>query len=179
MIEPQPKQRPAIARAARKRNWGLAALYAVSLVGLGLLVAYGWDYYATPLVERPHHELYWELKPGGVLGRTYGIAGASLMSLMMVYSLRKRLRIFRKLGQLRGWLDFHIYCGVMGPLLIVLHSSLKVTGIVALSFWSMVLVAASGVVGRYLYLQIPRRRSGDAMSLAEAEQAADGAQRRG
>lgn len=172
MIEPRTTTRTESPPKIYKTRWSLAALYAVSLVGFGLLVAYGWDYYTTPLLERPHHEQYWSLKPGGSLGRAYGVAGASMMTAMLVYSLRKRVRAFRRIGQLRGWLDFHIYCGVMGPLLIVLHSSLKVTGIVALSFWSMVLVAASGVIGRYLYLQIPRRRSGDEMSLTEIEQVA-------
>lgn len=153
-----------------RRNWPLLALYAISLVALGWFAVVGWDYYRTPLLERPHHEQYWTLKPGGSWGRRYGIVGMALMTLMMSYSLRKRLSFVRRLGSLRTWLDFHIYCGVMGPLLIVLHSSFKVTGVVALSFWSMVLVATSGVVGRYLYLQIPRRRSGDELTMAEVRQ---------
>jgi hypothetical protein len=52
---------------------------------------------------------------------------------------------------------------------VILHSSFKVQGLVALSFWSMVMVALSGVLGRYLYLQIPRTRAGDQLSLAEVE----------
>jgi len=151
-----------------QRSWVLTALYLLSFGGLGYLFYYGWDYYSTPLIERPHHEMYWSLKPGGTFGRLYGILGAGLMTLMMSYSVRKRVRALRRTFPLRAWLDFHIYCGIIGPLFIVLHSSLKVTGIVALSFWSMVVVASSGVVGRYLYLQIPRRRSGAEMTLAEA-----------
>ncbi len=160
----------AASAAPRRRTapW-LLLLYLASLAVLGYLTLYGWDYYTTSIIERPHHELYWTLKPGGTLGRAYGITGAGLMTLMLSYSLRKRVGVLARLGKLRGWLDFHIWCGVSGPLLIVLHSSLKVTGIVALSFWSMVLVASSGVLGRYLYLQIPRRRSGDEMSLAEVD----------
>jgi hypothetical protein len=57
----------------------------------------------------------------------------------------------------------------MGPLLVVLHSGFRVQGLVALSFWSMVAVALSGVFGRYLYLQIPRARTGEELSLAEIE----------
>jgi len=157
-----------------ERNWTLTVLYLLSFGVLGYLFYYGWDYYSTPLIERPRHEMYWSLKPGGSLGRLYGILGASLMTLMMSYSIRKRVRALRKALRLRAWLDFHIYCGVMGPLLIVLHSSLKVTGVVALSFWSMVVVATSGVVGRYLYLQIPRRRSGAEMTLAEVNAMSEG-----
>jgi hypothetical protein len=152
-----------------QRNWPLTALYAASLGLLAYLLYYGWDYYSLPLIERPRHELYWTLKPGGSIGRLYGIIGSTLMTLMMTYSLRKRVKVLRKTFRLSTWLDFHIYCGVIGPLFIVLHSSLKVTGVVALSFWSMVIVATSGVLGRYLYLQIPRRRSGSELSLAEVD----------
>jgi hypothetical protein len=75
----------------------------------------------------------------------------------------------RRLGPLGRWLDVHIFLGVFGPLLVVLHSSFKVQGLVALSFWSMVVVASSGVLGRYLYLQIPRTRAGEERALAELE----------
>jgi hypothetical protein len=92
------------------------------------------------------------------------------MLVMHVYSLRRRSRVLRNAGRLSVWLDFHIYCGIVGPALIVLHSSFKVHGLVAISFWSMMAVAASGVLGRYLYLQIPRRRSGDQLSMAEMEE---------
>ena len=147
----------------------LLILWAVSVGLLAFLWFRGADYYLTPLVERPRHEAYWVLKPGGPVGRTYGIVGASLMLVMQIYSVRKRAKPLRDLGSLRVWLDLHIFCGVLGPLFIVLHSSLKVHGLVALSFWSMVVVASSGVLGRFLYLQIPRRRSGDQLSLQEIE----------
>jgi hypothetical protein len=54
---------------------------------------------------------------------------------------------------------------------VVLHSSFKVGGLVSISFWSMVAVALSGVFGRYLYLQIPRTRAGEELTLAEVEKA--------
>jgi hypothetical protein len=147
----------------------LPVLYVVAFAVLVGLAELGREYYLTPLPLRPRHPLYWTLKPGGRLGLLYGITGATLMVLMLVYSVRKRIRFLRRLGTLGSWLDFHIFCGVVGPLFIVLHSSFKVQGLVALSFWSMVVVALSGVLGRFLYLQIPRTRSGDELSLAEAE----------
>lgn len=147
----------------------LATLYLASLAGLGYLAWKGSSYYLTPLVERPREEAYWALKPGGTLGNLYGIVGSGLMVVMQLYTLRKRIPFLARLGSLRVWLDFHIYCGVIGPLFIVLHSSFKVQGLVALSFWSMVVVATSGIVGRYLYLQLPRRRSGDELTLADLE----------
>jgi hypothetical protein len=92
-----------------------------------------------------------------------------MMVLMLLYSVRKRVGALRKAGTLSRWLDAHIYLGVVGPSLVVLHSTLKVQGLVALSFWSMVVVVASGVLGRYLYLQIPRTRAGEELALAELE----------
>ncbi len=154
--------------------WNLHRLVLVGLylVGLGALAAFayqGFDYYRTPLIERPRHDLYWDFKPGGTLGMRFGIAGAAMMTLMLGYTLRKRWRPLRRLGPVRMWLDYHIFLGICGPLFILLHSSFKVKGLVSLSFWSMVAVALSGILGRYLYRQIPRSREGDELSLAEAE----------
>ena len=147
----------------------LAALYLAAFALLAYLAWEGRTYYAAPLIERPRHPDYWRLKPGGSRGILYGIVGAGLMTLMLGYSLRKRFRPLRRWGALRYWLDLHILCGVIGPLFIVLHSSFKVQGLVALSFWSMVAVALSGVLGRYLYLQIPRAASGDRLTLEDVE----------
>jgi hypothetical protein len=146
----------------------LSISYLAALVGLFYLTARGWEYYRLPLVARLRHPLHWELKPGGSLGLLFGIAGASLMTLMLAYTLRKRVPILGSFGALGDWLDFHILCGVVGPLLIVLHSAFKVGGLIAIAFWSMVAVAGSGVFGRFLYAQIPRTARGDELSLDEA-----------
>jgi hypothetical protein len=134
-----------------------------------LLFAEGFDFYRTPLLERAHHPGYWQWKAGGSIGQKLGIVGSSMMVLMLLYSVRKRVGALRRLGSLSRWLDVHIYLGVFGPLLVVLHSSFKVQGLVALSFWSMIVVATSGVLGRYLYLQIPRTRAGEERALVELE----------
>lgn len=147
----------------------LVALYAAGLGTFMALLAMGSSYYATPLAERPRHPDYWDLKPGGRLGIVYGVTGAAMMTVMHLYSVRKRVRPLRRLGPLARWLDLHILMGVLGPLYIVLHTSFKTGGIAALSFWSMVAVALSGVFGRYLYLQIPRTRAGEALTLKEVE----------
>ena len=147
----------------------LAFLYAVSLLAVLFLLAKGGSYYATPLPERAHHPGYWTWKAGGSAGLRLGVAGAAMMVLLLLYSVRKRVKLFRRAGALSRWLDLHIYLWVVGPLLIVLHTGFKVGGLVALSFWSMMAVALSGVVGRFLYLQIPRTRAGEELTLAEVE----------
>jgi hypothetical protein len=151
--------------------WRRSLILAHLLSGAAVLalLAAGTDFYRTPLLERAHHEGYWQWKAGGSVGHKLGIVGASMMVLMLLYSVRKRVGALRRLGPLGRWLDVHIYLGVFGSLLVVLHSTFKVQGLVALSFWSMVVVALSGVVGRYLYLQIPRTRAGEERALAELE----------
>ena len=148
---------------------GLVALHLLSAAALLAVLAAGVDFYRTPLLERAHHDGYWEWKAGGSVGHKLGVIGSSMMVLMLLYSVRKRVGALRRLGPLGRWLDVHIYLGVFGPLLVILHSSFKVQGLVALSFWSMVIVASSGVLGRYLYLQIPRTRAGEERALAELE----------
>jgi hypothetical protein len=145
----------------------LALLYCIALLALGAALLDGSSFYATALDARARHPDYWRYKPGGSAGLPLGVLGSGMMVLLLLYSVRKRLRLLRRFGPLARWLDVHIFLGTIGPLFIVLHSSLKAKGLVALSFWSMVAVALSGVFGRYLYLQIPRTRAGDELSLAQ------------
>jgi hypothetical protein len=148
---------------------GLILLYLLSAAAVLALFVGGAGFYRTPLLERAHHAGYWQWKAGGSVGHKLGIVGSSMMVLMLLYSIRKRVGALRRLGPLGRWLDVHIFLGIFGPLLVVLHSSFKVQGLVALSFWSMVIVVASGVLGRYLYMQIPRTRAGEERALVELE----------
>lgn len=147
----------------------LRILYIISFIVYFYYAFDGFNYYKTPYNERPHHEDYRNLRPAGFRSHAFGIIGSAMMLFMLAYSLRKRIRIFRRLGRLNHWLDVHIYFGVMGPLLVILHTSFKVQGLVSVSFWSMIAVALSGVFGRYLYLQIPRNLKGDELSFKEIE----------
>ena len=152
----------------RKTIWWV--IYLISIAILAWYFAKGYSYYMTPFAQRPHHPQYGQLRPAGNLGLAFGIAGSAMMILMLIYSLRKRTRLLGRFLPLQNLLEFHIYLGIMGPLLIVLHTSFKVQGLVAVSFWSMVAVALSGFFGRYLYLQIPRNIQGNELSLQEIDQ---------
>ncbi|MDR3606983.1 MAG: hypothetical protein P4M08_06335 [Oligoflexia bacterium] len=88
-----------------------------------------------------------------------GWSGIGVMLLTNLYVLRKRLPFLKKMGSLSGSLNFHIFCGLLGPTLIVFHTGFRVHGLVAISFWSMMIVAASGVIGRYFYVQVAKKRS--------------------
>jgi hypothetical protein len=133
-----------------------------------LLAINGFTYYSTPLEERffnPQHEL---LKPSGALGHGFGIIGTLMMIVGVgVYMIRKRYRKFFNIGYLKHWLEFHIFLCSVGPVLVLYHTAFKFGGIVSVSFWSMVLVVLSGVVGRFIYLQIPRTIQGQEISINE------------
>ena len=105
--------------------------------------------------------------PGRTLSLWFGYVGFGLMLLTNLYIIRKRLNFFRQLGVLKNWLDFHIFCGLMGPTLILFHCDFKVRGLVAISFWSMIVSLSSGIVGRYVYTQISKLK-GDFVREAEA-----------
>jgi hypothetical protein len=115
----------------------------------------------TPVPERPFTELHDQLKPTGFIGHGYGVIGSLFMVVgVATYTLRKRVAWFAKWGKLRSWLRFHIFLCTTGPALVVWHTSFKFQGVVAISFWSMVIVVASGVLGRYVYKRIPKTEDG-------------------
>lgn len=165
--------RPMAAPASATRLWphtllvsGVAAAMVLVAVGVGLQ---GWDYYATSLTERgylPQHRL---LRPSGLVGQSFGIAGLVLMLVPVAYALRKRAKRLREAGKMATWLEVHVFCGILGPVCVSLHTSFKFNGLVSVAYWSMVLVALSGVVGRYLYVRIPRSLRGQELTRAEIE----------
>lgn len=98
-------------------------------------------------------------EPGRVVSLWLGYLGFGLMLLMNVYSLRKRFKFLSGIGRLSQWLDFHVFCGLLGPTFILFHCNYKVRGLVGISFWSMVVSFSSGIIGRYFYLQLTGRRA--------------------
>ncbi len=146
------------------------ALYTVTATTVSLVIICGWAYYAAGLLDRPHSELHEFWKAGGMIGHGLGIAGGLLMLLLLLYIPRKNMRRLQNVGKLSHWLNVHIWMGVTAPLLITFHSTFKFGGIVAVSYWSMVAVALSGVLGRYIYLQIPHTLSGQELSEQELDE---------
>ncbi len=84
----------------------------------------------------------------------FGVLGTFFMLLTNLYIIRKKFKILSRWGSLNGWLDFHIFCGILGPVFIIYHTNFSVDGLVAISFWSMMIVSVSGVIGRYFYLHV-------------------------
>jgi hypothetical protein len=131
-----------------------------------LLALNGCQYYTTPLEQRFFNPSHTPLKPSGIWGHGFGIIGTLMMIIgVAIYMIRKRVIKFLNFGYLKHWLELHIFLCTLGPVLVLYHTAFKFGGIVSVSFWSMVLVVLSGVVGRFIYVQIPRTIEGQEMGI--------------
>lgn len=145
--------------------FGMAGIVIGFLIYLSVM---GYSYYQVKLEERFFHEDYTILKPSGVLGHGYGIIGSLCMLVgVSSYMIRKRSRKMQRWGIVKHWLEFHIFLCTLGPLLVLFHTSFKFGGLVAISFWSMVAVFFSGIIGRFIYIRIPRTIEGRELTLNE------------
>jgi len=145
-------------------------LSSIVVVVFVLLVVYGRSYYQTSIEERFYHGDYEMLKPSGMIGHGLGILGSLFMLIGVgLYMARKRMKSLARVGLLKHWLEFHIFLCTLGPILVLFHTSFKFGGLVSVSFWSMVAVFASGLIGRFIYIQIPRTIEGRELSLKEVK----------
>ncbi len=151
-------------------------IYILLLVVTGVLavasiLVRNYDYYLMPSMERPFHPRYESLKPSGFESHGLGVAGTAMIVVgVVMYSTRKRVKFFSGVGKIKNVLEFHIFLCLLGPLLVMFHTTFKFGGIVAVSFWSMMAVAASGIIGRYLYVQIPKGIHGNELTVKELEE---------
>jgi hypothetical protein len=107
--------------------------------------------------------------PASFFGHALGIFGFLLMVMTEVlYTLRKRSHNARW-GKMSEWLEFHIFTGLVGPFMVVLHASWRFNGLAGVLTWMTVVIVISGFVGRYIYTAVPRTPSGVELSLDELE----------
>jgi len=99
---------------------------------------------------------------GELYGHTLGILGFILMVMTeTLYSLRKRSRSrVARWGRMSEWLQFHIYTGIVGPYMVLLHSSWKFNGLAGATMLLTVVIVISGFIGRYIFTRIPRTLDG-------------------
>jgi hypothetical protein len=143
-------------------------LITIVIVTFAFLLHKGISYYNTSIEERFFHADHNGLKPSGIIGHGLGIIGSLLMIFgMLSYMVRKRYHVLSRWGLLKHWLEFHIFLCTLGPMMVLFHTSFKFGGIVSISFWSMVAVFISGIIGRFIYIQIPRSIEGRELSLNE------------
>jgi thioredoxin reductase/ferredoxin len=147
---------PSLARKGRAASTrgGRAAGVAFFLVGLAVvagLAAVGWKYYLLPRGLRykaPDHAF---LKPSGTWGHGVGVLATLFMLLNFVYPARKRLPWFKGRGSIAPWLRFHVFVGIMSPL-VILHTAFQWGNQLATTTYvSVVVVVVTGLIGRYFY----------------------------
>lgn len=129
------------------------AVLVLLLLALAWMVAFG--------------DLY---EPGSDFGYNLGLVGGLLMVSLLLYPLRKRVRFLDRLGRMEHWFRYHMIAGIGGPVLVLFHSTFKtgsMNGTVAL--YAMLLVALSGIVGRFLYRHVHRGLYGRHLTLIDAQ----------
>jgi hypothetical protein len=151
-------------------SFSIGLYYFLGIFTFVYLTFYGWDYYTTPISERVFHDKHFLLKPSGLIGHGIGILGSLMMIIgVSSYMLRKRWRKLHRLGFLKHWLEFHIFMCSVGPMLVLFHSAFKFGGIISVGLWSMIIVVLSGVIGRVIYIQLPKTLQGENLSKDEIE----------
>ncbi len=106
----------------------------------------------------------------GLFGHGIGILGFILMLMTeTLYTLRKRSRSARW-GRMSTWLNFHIFTGIVGPYMVLLHSSWKFNGLAGIVMLLTVIIVISGFIGRYIYTAVPRTADGVEVEASVLEQ---------
>jgi hypothetical protein len=149
----------------------ISTLVSIVILAFLFLSLKGIPYYTTPIEERFYHPDHNWFKPSGVFGHGLGIVGTLLIIIgVFGYQAKKKFRwLATRFGRLKYWLEFHIFLCSLGPVMILFHTAFKFGGIVSISFWSMVAVVASGIIGRFIYVQIPRTIGGRELTLSEVK----------
>ena len=107
---------------------------------------------------------------GDNTGYWLGVAGGVMMLLLFSYPLRKHFSFTRNWGRVKWWFLVHMVLGVGGPLLILLHSTFRVGSLNAAgALYSMLAVALSGVIGRFIYARVNRGLHGEKAGLRDLQ----------
>jgi len=129
----------------------------LALLVLAAVALFGWH-----AVSQPGYS------SGSRTGYNIGLAGAILMLILFLYPLRKHVRWLNAAGPLREWLNLHMLLGICGPLLILFHSRFHIDSInAAVAMASMLVVAGSGIVGRFIYTRIHHELRGQKLAAIE------------
>ncbi len=93
---------------------------------------------------------------GHPFGHWLGIIGTGLMlATEFLYSVRKRTQWLNWAGPVRHWLSFHIFTGLVGPAMALMHTGLQFRGFAGIVTLLTLVVVLSGFVGRYFYRNAP------------------------
>lgn len=115
-----------------------------------------------------HAHLERFITPEKGLGYLLGIVGGSAMLLLLIYPARKRAGWLAPIGSVATWFRIHMALGILGPALVLFHANFR-TGATNsnVALVCMLVVSASGLVGRYFYSRIHSSLSGKQTTLEE------------
>jgi len=152
------------------------SIYIAIIFASFVILSYaGRNYYHLPIEDRYYHPDYELLHPSGFIGHGLGIFGTILIVTgIFTYMVRKRMRRFADWGTLKHWLEFHIFLCTWGSVLVLFHTTFKFGGLISVGFWSLAIVWISGVIGRFIYTEIPRSIEGRELTLNEIQEMKSG-----
>jgi hypothetical protein len=147
--QPQPRRRIRLGAAtARFAHYLSRPLFNFAPILFGAVVLAG--LYASWSQRGEGH-----LTPETGTGYWLGITGATMMLTLLFYPLRKRWRFLRALGRVPSWFRVHMIFGIIGPSLVIAHSNWNLSSLNAtVAMIAMLIVVASGIIGRYLYSKV-------------------------
>lgn len=151
---------------AEPRPSGRKALFLFVTALVALCVA-GTPYYTGSMGERLRSPLHPWFKPAGYIGQSAGLLALAIFLFLWLYPLRKKFRWLAFTGTMAKWLNVHVLAALALPLLVAIHAAWRFRGLIGLGFWSMMVVWASGIAGRYIYARIPRSRAGVELTIEE------------
>jgi len=169
----EPRRAPQVVSNTKARKAAVRgddrSRYTLILLTLPLLAinALAVPYYAMGPGERVRHPWHKLLRPSGAVGQSAGILAFLIFVFLWLYPLRKKFRRLAFTGSVGKWLDVHVTSALVLPLLLGIHAAWHSDGVIGLGLVAMLVVIASGVVGRYLYVRIPRAKSGVELSRDE------------
>jgi hypothetical protein len=141
-----------VSRSTRELWFAFFAIIVISLIYLFMVVVLG----GVPASSE-------------FFGHSLGIAGFILMLMTeTLYTLRKRSRSSRW-GRISLWLQIHIFTGLVGPYMVLLHTAWKFNGLAGMLSLMTLIVVGSGFIGRYIYTAIPRTADGLEMEVGEIQ----------
>lgn len=135
-------------RKAAKRPTEFVSLIVAILIVCALAAGWHW-----------RRDLPWSAEFG--TGYWLGISGLSCVGLLLLYPLRKRVSALRVFGSVPAWFRIHMFLGAIAPVFILYHARFSVSSMNAnVALICMLIVAGSGIIGRFLYVRIHRGVTG-------------------
>ena len=153
--------RPTVGLLRNPTTWVIFSILAV----LSVLTLAGAPYYLLGMGSRVRSPLHDWFRSGGRIGQSLGLLALASFLFLWLYPIRKRVRFMARWGALPAWLRVHTMVGFFLPWVVVLHAGFRMNGLAGLAFFAMLVVWASGIVGRYLYRRIPRNQQGVELTL--------------